>query len=504
VSVADYYDRAALAAAQALGGAFEGTRFRALLEETPVGVTFDENAARSHEGRALLELTIRLLARLYPVVQLDPGSGAEAYGEELRALAKGINPNVTFTEARATVGVVVGSPATRYNATIFAGSNGWDAFVATTGPVPLGRSALPFGAGAAACIACGNIFRRVFMQGGATSSDRELSFSTFELASGTTTVNWELPRRISEEGVLVGVGAVGNAAAWALCKIPSEGTLHLVDGEDVDLGNLQRYVLTGRANAGSEKVSLAASFFKQGLTSEPHRQSWAQFARDNGYVWPRVLLALDSAAERRRVQASLPRWIANAWTQPGDLGVSVHPGFVSDGACVSCLYLQEQRLRNEDELVAEALRIPERVLQVRQLLVTGEGLAAPFLELVAQRLQRPAELFQRFVGQSIRELYVVGLCGGAVLPLGEAGVPNPDVHVPLAHQSALAGILLGATYVRSLSGAPIPHTAIARVDMLRPLGRVELQLAKKRADGRCICEDPDYRAAYERKWLKAK
>src|SRR6266403_734495 len=61
----------------------------------------------------------------------------------------------------------------------------------------------------------------------------------------------------------------------------------------------------------------------------------AEFVRTAGYDWPHVLVALDTAADRRSVQASLPKWIANSWTQPGDLGLSVHGQFDGPGACLS-------------------------------------------------------------------------------------------------------------------------------------------------------------------------
>jgi hypothetical protein len=213
-----------------------------------------------------------------------------------------------------------------------------------------------------------------------------------------------------------------------------------------------------------------------------------------------MLLALDSARDRRSAQASLPHWIANAWTQPGDLGVSVHPAFNSDGACVSCLYLQDQELRSEDQMIADALGIADQLGQVRQLLVTGDGLPPPLAELIAQRLDRPPQLLVEFVGRPIRELYINGICGGAVLPLGSPQAQHRDVHVPLAHQSALAGVLLAAAYARSLSSEPVARSDVARLDVLRPTVAVEGQPSRKRGDGRCICEDGDFLAVYAQKW----
>jgi molybdopterin/thiamine biosynthesis adenylyltransferase len=76
------------------------------------------------------------------------------------------------------------------------------------------------------------------------------------------------------EAHLVGLGAIGNGAIWALSQIPGlSGTLHLVDPESVDLSNLQRYVLPGQAEVEVSKVDVAASAFASGtLKVVPHRK----------------------------------------------------------------------------------------------------------------------------------------------------------------------------------------------------------------------------------------
>src|SRR5205814_812863 len=62
----------------------------------------------------------------------------------------------------------------------------------------------------------------------------------------------------------------------------------------------------------------------------------------------------DSARARCEIQASLPRWIANAWTQPSDLGLSCHKISTTD-VCLACLYWPNQTVKNETQLVAEAI-----------------------------------------------------------------------------------------------------------------------------------------------------
>ena len=99
----------------------------------------------------------------------------------------------------------------------------------------------------------------------------------------------------------------------------------------------------------------------------------------------------------------------------------------------------------------------------------------------------------------MRALYREGFCGGAVIPLGDPGRPANDVHVPLAHQSALAGVLLAAAGVRmGLSGRV--DSVVTQYDVLKPQERFQVYPAAKHAGERCICQDADYREVYRRKY----
>jgi hypothetical protein len=496
MALADYYTRGALAAAQILDG-FDEARFRARLEETPVGVAFDENADLP-EGEALTDFLVRLLARLYPRLAL---SGPSARARDLEVLAKAINPAIEIVQD-AAVGVVLGRIKDPFEVTFYTGAAGWDALLSTSRPQPISASKNPFGAAAAACFAAANVFRRIFLPDWQQRVDERLRFSTWHLDTAARVThsrsNW---RYLGEDSVLVGAGAIGNAALWALARIPAEGVLHVVDPQDIELSNLQRYVLARREDEGRSKTELAATLKTNGLTIIPHQLSLAEFLTRQGYKWDNFLLGLDSARDRRSAQASLPRWIANAWTQPGDLGVSTHPAFGGDGACVACMYLPNDRLKNEDELVAAALRIPHLQMDVRTLLYSNTPVQRAFLEAVASAIGMPIDNLLTFEGRSIRDLYVEGFCGGAVIPMGQAGRPPQELHVPLAHQSALAGVLLAATFARSsMVGNPVMTTA-TRIDVLKKLGAHLAQPVRAARDGRCICDDSLYRDQYQKKYL---
>ena len=493
MAFADYYERAALAASQVIAG-FEPDLFRSALEEANVGLAVGREAATSEEGKALADLSVRLLARLCPCLEVRAEVSAE--GERLQSVARMINPRIEFKH-EAAVGIGIGSGPPTFETTYFAGSDGWDALFSVGAPVRTGSSPNPLGAGAAACLAVSSIFRHVLLPESEQRASSDLRFSTFRCEKGETprsipNDNW----RLTGDAVLVGVGAIGNGAAWALGRSPVTGRIHIVDHESLELSNLQRYVLAGRVDEGRRKVDIAEEHFGGQLTSRPHQARWAAFVHECGYDWRHVLVAVDSAADRRSVQAALPEWIANAWTQPGDLGMSVHDRFDGAGACLACLYLPTETAPNEDDIVAAALAIPQLVADVRTLLHTGAGVGRPVLEAVAQGLQRSLEEVLPYEGRSIRELYVEGICGGGLIPLGMIGLPRQELHVPLAHQSALAGVLLAAALARRAVGRSTETTLTTRVDLARPLGDFLTQPTLKARTGLCICEDQDYVSAY--------
>ena len=417
-------------------------------------------------------------------------------------LARAINPRIEIQQG-ASVGISIGAGAPAFETTYFAGSHGWDALLSLREPMPTGSSQNPLGAGVAACLAVGNVFKRLLLVDWAQRVTGDVCFSTFHRERRATEESisnhgWHL----LGDAVLVGLGAIGNGAVWALGRSPLKGRLHIVDHETLELGNLQRYVLSERKDEGRTKVDLAKLHLKGSLEPLPHEKRWVEFLHESGYRYPHVLVALDSAADRRSVQAALPEWIANAWTQPGDLGLSIHGRFDGTGACLSCLYLPSEQVPNEDELVARALGVPHLVADIRTLLYTGGGVTRQLLEAVAAGRQCPLDVVLAYEGRSVRQLYVEGVCGGGIIPLGTAGMPRQELHVPLAHQSALAGVLLAAALVRRAIGLVDEATMVTRIDILGSLGDYLTQPTLKGGRGFCICEDHDYLDAFRAKYGK--
>lgn len=438
---------------------------------------------------------MRLLARLYPTIRVA-GPDPEPWQE----LARKVNPAVELTDGGCDYALSIGDDAPAVAPVTFhLGSEGWDARFSTRNPQSLGDSPNPLGAGAAACLGAAAIFRAAFLE--QSVDDADVAFSTLALEAVRSPEQPSLDSlEIPPETVLLGLGAVGNGALWAIGRAGVGGTLQLIDPEPLDAGNLQRYVLAVPGEEGRAKVELARDFLGERLDGRSHRLAWAEFLERVGRRWSRVLVALDSAADRRAAQAALPRWIANAWTQPGDLGVSVHPW--RKGACLTCLYLPQRGTPNEDQLVSAAMGFEDEahLRQVRELLATGTPPSRQLLQESAAALGIDPEPVLAYAERPLREFYSEGICGGAAVPLDRVGVPERSVHVPLVHQSALAGILLASRLFADLLGLGSDTAQATRIDLMRPLHEHLTRPVAKDEREICICQDQVYVAAYDELW----
>ena len=511
MALANFFDRAATAASQVLSG-FDLPAFEARLNRAVVGIAWDDEGASQTEGRALLELAVNLLARLYPTIVIQ-GAGKRSAGLEtrLREIARSINPKIDIAEggikADSTIAVGPQKATKRFGRTFWAGSDGWIARLSMSRAVPVGNSANPFGAGAAACFAAANVFREIFRDqlphGG---PDTNLTLSLLNYAQSRHEIE-NAPFSDVSLGTteLVGVGAIGNAFIWAIKRIPGlRGMLNLIDHEVVELSNLQRYVLTTQEHQNVAKAELATEgFMSPDLKVTPFVSTWAQYIGPVGrFRAERVAAAVDSAKDRITIQASLPRHIFNSWTQTMDLGVSRHD-FVGSNACLACLYLPQTKVPNEDELVAGALGISDR-MEIRRLLSQNLGVDRQFLGRVATALSLPLDVLLPFENKPIRSFYIEAFCGGAVFRLTDGSRSTPTL-VPMAFQSALAGIMLAGEVVADSAGlkSSFSGPCTSTINLLRPLAPYVSFARAKDSGHRCICQDEDYMSAYADKWGKA-
>lgn len=514
MSLADYFEKNSMAASQVLHQ-FDNAGFKALLKRVCVAIAIDCDASHSKEAISAADLIIRLIARFYPriaIIALD--TEAKMLTTQLESLAKEINPNITLVTNRQSIthSIVLGNTKfslPKKDANIFyAGSRGWTALLSQHGPVGAANSVNPFGSGVAACFAVANVFRTVFRKQLPADAEpiRELSFSVIEYKTGKAAKFAQLKTVSIEDTCLVGAGAIGNGVLWALGHARIKGSLTLVDPEDIELSNLQRYILATRQDEFHPKVELAERWLsgKKDFTLIQKKMSWDAYAHKSDWIFDRVAVALDSAKDRIGVQASLPRWIVNAWTQDSAIGISRHPSLERD-ACLACLYIPNQAVTSEDVLIATSLglaTIPQHpdLMDVRRRLDLNVPNDRAYLERIASIKGMPIAEMLPFENKTLRELYTEGVCGGKVMGLVVNG-HETHTEVPMAFQSALAGIFLAAELViDSLGLRTEPLPTITRLDMLQDIPDYISSRRAKDSSNRCLCQDDDFREVYATKY----
>lgn len=503
MALAEFFNKAALSASQILQG-YDRSVFEEKLNSVTIEIAFDDNAVLSFEGRATLDLTLRLAARLYPKIFLLPmHNEAQAKKRELEALAKSINPMIEFVSDEPFATLIVGKTRLeRKNATFYVGSDHWKVLFSTSKPVGSAFSQNPFGAGAAACFGAANIFRLLFndqLHNASTDSDFSLSLVTFEKNNDNDLINEiEFSEVKLEETFLVGFGAIGNGSIWALSLLENvQGIVNVIDDQKIELSNLQRYVLATTEDIDQEKISLCKKFNLNGIM-KPCKGKFAAFLSErNNWHLSTVLLAVDSVQDRIAIQAALPKYIINAWTQSADLGISRHFDFNID-ACVGCLYPAKGGLPSKSQLIADSLGLPDKELDLREIIYNNAPLGEFWLRQIATAKGIEFDSIAKYVDMPISTFYTQVLCGGLVTFISS----DREAETPMAFQSALAGILLASELVifqMQKKTSRVPTTT--RINLLQPLHNyLNEPFLKRTGATSCICIDPDFTNRYKQKY----
>jgi hypothetical protein len=513
MSLPRFLDRVVDATAPVLGG-LDRDAVRAKLETTSVTLVGGERASVGVSRDGFL-LAANLLARLYPRIRLQ-GPDELVHAAEVEIVL--VNP-IADVAAGDDDTVATLAYETLVDGAVSVRARGWNVYVdhddddaGDDADVAAPAALL------AATLGVGELFRVVFADELGDRGRRHSQPGAFNLVTlGEPTFNLPTAAGAAAEFRLVGAGAIGQAAALALAAAGIGGTVVVVDDEKVTLSNLQRYVLTRDSDIGAVKVDLLSErLAKSGLTVVPVAAKWQA-----GLVEAQLptLVALDSPEDRIGVQASLPGPIYNAWTQPADVGWSRHEHF-GDEPCLACLYWPQGEVPSRHEQIAAAFhQHPLRVLAylvhrlpIGQPLPLGGVPAVPGLEAAPAEVERwmqtplvddiaaaaaiDVAALADWRDRPLADVYQDGICGGALLHLNVGEVPR-EVLVPLAHQSALAGVMLATEFIV----AQVPELAAARAgtpearyDVLAGLPQV---LARPRArTGNCLCGDAVWRAVY--------
>lgn len=520
MSLPRFLDRAIDAAAPLLANA-DRAAVRARLQGTSVGLAAGERAT-SGLGRAGFLLAANLAARLYPRIGIEgPTELVREAGAEIQL----INPRAVVASGLGGSAATLGYETTvggRSTVSVFARE--WNVYV--NDPDAAHRRDTHASAPAAllaGVLGIAEIFRLVFADELPPRTRRRPQTSAFNIVTlGEPRFGLPVPSDTAVDAIrLVGAGAIGQSTAHALALAGARGTMLVVDHEDVSLSNLQRYVLTRDSDVGAFKAELLQERLADSkLEVVPDRSEWHAGLGDR---FKPTLVALDTPDARIGVQASLPGPIYNAWTQPADVGWSRHERF-GDEPCLACLYWPRQPRASRHVQIAEAFGIdPLRALAylVHRGIPIGLPLppgaipsvpdlepppdaalwhTTPLADDIAAAAGVPVVELDTWRGRPLADVYQDGICGGALLHLDVGEAPR-EVLVPLAHQSAFAGIMLASevlvAHVPELKAARPPSTE-GRFDVLAGLPQV-LARPRKRTEG-CLCGDSVFLEIYARKF----
>ncbi len=461
-----------------------------------VGIYAGEPCSTEGNEKWISELLANLLARLYPTLAI---SGHTAACEYLSKIALAINPDIEIKTnlENTTINVYLGEAVPSENG-FTASAHGWVAYVGMNSKAngPLN----PYSSGAAAALAAWRVFQTIFSQkapSAQTIPDISLSLLDYGTESGA---NDTLPEVNIGEVAVAGLGAVGNPALWAWSKHDGLiGELHLIDPEDLELSNLQRYCLAFRNDVGLGKTQLAARQLSN--TKLSHRVwpcSIEDFAKNYDGIenLPSICVSVDNIDGRRTAQALLPRLVVNGWTSDNGLGASWHR-FIGDGACLACLYQPKKASLSQTELAAQALGLPHD--QLVALWVTEKPIEADVIKIVETHLSLSPGKLADWKGKRVQDVYSGVICGQVGLDL--AGIGRVAT-VPLAHQSVLAGILMAAELIKRsdpvLAERGQTEPLIIWDDVMRiPPTHWTVKRAK---EPECFCNDEIYQKIFFEKW----
>ena len=317
------------------------------------------------------------------------------------------------------------------------------------------------------------------------------NISILELLKSGADIN--MPKAIMiPETHLVGVGAVGSAAVYALSHLDHlQGILHLIDNEQVDESNLNRYVLMQRRNIDSWKVDIASEALKRtAVQPVPFQNSFSHYVEEHSDSIDLLLSPVDTREGRRELAKTLPRRVINAATGGTTVTVSTH-GFNDGKACLHCLYPSPANHPSREEIMAVDMGLSPDLC--RELVRTNAPLGATLVAQIEKYRGVEPGKWANKANSPIDSFYVKTVCGEATLHL-----PAADVVAPLSFISASAGILLAAELVKTAHPG-LNEWALDnyfRADILKHPNPAFRQLLPQDQSGKCICQDHNYTEVY--------
>jgi molybdopterin/thiamine biosynthesis adenylyltransferase len=346
---------------------------------------------------------------------------------------------------------------------------------------------------AAACIGTAELFKYV-MKPSNSRSCGNLAFSLLTYDTTLTAENPELPPTINVgEVTLVGAGAIGSAMVYSLRSLENVlGQIDVVDRDKYSVTNLNRYVIATELTIGKSKVETVKSILRKHsrLVVNAHDSLYNEFKANHPQI-DTLITAVDKKITRFNIQSDLPRLIIDAATTGSQIDLA-RVDFGTEGACLGCVYLPDERDNQLLHFIAENIGLNYE--RVKYLYDSSEGINAEDVVIISKKIGKAID---HCLNEPIESVYAHEYCGSDKIESN--GNVNETILAPLSFISALAGVMLACELIKDRY---FPENRINNhflIDTLK-LPNPKLHSFKRKTPKCPYCNDPIYLDVYSKKW----
>jgi hypothetical protein len=425
-----------------------------LFREARVLVRLEDAFAGVSDARETFLFAVNQSLRFCPNVAVSVATGARDLidaGNELAARVHGAGHRVQIAGAGDTAGfnavVNVGTEVADGLPWVTVNSTSWVARVASAGSrthrlpwIPGAPNAI--GALGVACLGVGRAF--LYLVGmPLVTPPFEISLFTNEVAAaGVLPPGPELPAGpVKLQAFLVGCGAVTNAWAYTVKRLPIVGRLEAVDRQALRIENIAPYVASGREWLGEPKAEMIKALLSPAIDVTPRPEDWELFKirLPYGIAVPSVIVnGLDNVETRHSVQRLWPEVLIDMAAE-GLTNQVIVKTRESDRICLLHALDRPAHEISWAERAARGTGLPvERILEGPTTLISEADVAR------APEDKRSALERSRAAGQLI--------CGRVTEQNLRFERPNPDFAPAVPFVTGFSGVVGAAATMRWLMG----------------------------------------------------
>lgn len=416
------------------------------------------------------------------------------------------NLQSNFFEGKPFLSIIIGNRRLDVQNPIYLCSSGWSIYLSRSKPCSWKKiTKNPLTAIFIAGLVVGEVFKLLVKDYVTVDFKDEFIYDFITHGKDNQPIIYpQLPSHLNLNLTLVGCGAIGQAIIFALDKFEIRGRVSLIDPDRIDESNKQRYLLAFNGNLGINKARLLSTVL---INNKNNLLTTREFCipykiaitlQESLFDMKDVIVAVDNKRTRLNIQAALPKYIWNAWTDTAQgilrYGVGKHD-FRNEYECLACSYYPEGSIPSQIELNANILGISQEELNHRMAHndpITEGDLGYFFENFNLDQMQLVK--IKSLIGKPFSDIFH-GDCGVFSVRISEKHEPTPANHVPV-----LAGTYAVIQYILDkleISNG-IKIESVAEFDGLSYPS--ENCLIKKHRNQNCICNDPIYQEIFKNKW----